>query len=134
MADGRDYDAGMLGLMSRHRVTEVEVVSGIILRNPSRRRARESDEKVTSCATADSKELVITNYRALCDSVKDAADAFMNDKKLKTPLQPRQVFALAAYQVTYVDMVKRDVLLQLGTPEFPNGTRVEGGKKRNTTT
>lgn len=41
-----DYDVHITGLMNRYRITEAEVISGIILKNPKRRRGKDGDIKV----------------------------------------------------------------------------------------
>lgn len=91
--------------MMRYRITEAEVVAGVILRNPQRRGGRDGDMK----------EAVEHNYRALREVVFDHARAWLEGKKFKASiLQPLQMYAIAAYQVTYVDEVREAVEKRLG--------------------
>lgn len=90
--------------MTRYRITETEVVAGVVLRNPKRRGGRDGDQK----------EAVENNYRALRRVVIDNATDFLAAHKFECALSPLQIYAIAAYQVTYVDEVRKATARRLG--------------------
>jgi len=98
-----DYDVHVTGLMNRYRITEAEVISGIILPNPRRRRGKENDIKVrASLDQLTVKDPVTDNYAVLQRNVLQHAQAYLEKKAFKgSSIRPLQVFAIAAYQVTY---------------------------------
>ncbi|BEJ13713.1 hypothetical protein CspHIS471_0308870 [Cutaneotrichosporon sp. HIS471] len=100
----QDYDTTILGLMARYRITEAEVVAGVVLRNPKRRGGRDGDLK----------EAVEHNYRALRGVVVEHVTEFLASRKFKGAVSPLQIYAIAAYQVTYVDEVREATEKRLG--------------------
>ncbi|KAK4684115.1 RNA-dependent RNA polymerase, partial [Tremellales sp. Uapishka_1] len=95
----QDYDVHVMGLMNRYRITEAEVVAGIILKNQKRRRGKD----------ADIKEPVTENYKNLAQGVLDHAQIYLSTKAYKNGLKPLQIFALAAYQVTFIAAIRKEV-------------------------
>lgn len=92
--------------MKRHRLTEPEVVSGIVLRNPHRRTSAEEDIRASIKCT----------YDRLVQDVRTAAIKLWRKKKdgNKSALETEQIYALAAYQVTYLSTVQQEVEEKLG--------------------
>lgn len=105
----RHYDISVKHLMKRYRLHEVEVVTGIILRNPHRRTATEEDIEVA----------VKRTHAQLVDEVRVTAAKFWQKKKNgnKSALDTEQIYALAAYQITYISAVREDVEEKLGIKE-----------------
>lgn len=92
--------------MKRHRLTEAEVATGIVLRNPHRRTSTEDDIESS----------VKRTYARLLQEVRTAAVKFWRKKKdsNKSALETDQIYALAAYQVTYLSTVQAEVEEKLG--------------------
>lgn len=93
--------------MKRYRITEAETVGGIVLLNPRRRGHREDDLR----------DPVEQNYRTLANNVLDVVDKFLSKRKFKAALTGRQIYAIAAYQITYVKPVIKAVEERLGVKD-----------------
>lgn len=108
--DVRHHDSGVKQLMKRHRLTETEVASGIVMRNPHRRMSTEEDTEAS----------VKRTYARLAQEVHSAATKFWLKKKdaNKSALETEQIYALAAYQVTYMSAVQQEVEEKLGIKDL----------------
>lgn len=95
--------------MKRHRLTEAEAVTGVILRNPHRRTSTEEDIEVS----------VKRTYSRLVQEVRASAVKFCRKKKdsNKSALETEQIYAVSAYQVTYLCAVQEEVEEKLGIKE-----------------
>lgn len=92
--------------MKGYRLTEAEVASGIVLRNPHRRTSTEEDVEAS----------IKRAYARLVQEVRTSATKFWRKKKdsNKSALETEQIYALAAYQVTYMSAVREEVEEKLG--------------------
>lgn len=92
--------------MKRHRLTEAEAASGIVLRNPHRRTSTKEDVEAS----------IKRAYVRLVQEVRTSATKLWRKKKdnNKSALETEQIYALAAYQVTYMSAVQQEVEEKLG--------------------
>lgn len=86
------YDMTITYLLLRYQLTEMEILSGLALRNVKRKRIRDNDLK----------EPLRDAYKELVRSTTELAEAAMAGMQLpSTGSSALQLFAVAAYQVTY---------------------------------
>lgn len=72
------------------------------MKNEKRRLYRDDDLKVSLVpAMANQKDIVADEFKEIRQTTIETAQRFMAPRKLKSILSPMQIFAVAAYQVTY---------------------------------